>query len=164
MIADDGWSGSWATETGWKCTGGSITSVDIWTDICGDGIRFSSNSAYWDDGNMKSSDGCSRNWTIETGWKCTGGTITSSDNWTEICGDGIRFNSNSKYWDDGNLINGDGCTSACNIESGFTCTGGSATSKDIWTAGIIYYFSPSSISRLNIKSWYTRLSIIIFSI
>ena len=32
---------------------------------------------------------------------------------TEICGDGIRFNTNSTPWDDGNLINGDGCQGRC---------------------------------------------------
>lgn len=32
--------------------------------------------------------------------------------------------------DDGNLINGDGCDSNCNIEPGFNCSGGNATQKD----------------------------------
>ena len=32
---------------------------------------------------------------------------------TEICGDGIRFNTNTTYWDDGNLINEDGWQGRC---------------------------------------------------
>lgn len=45
----------------------------------------------------------------------------------EICGDGKRF---SLSCDDGNNINGDGCSSDCQIETGFTCNGGSPNSKD----------------------------------
>ena len=30
--------------------------------------------------------------------------------------------------DDGNLINGDGCSSTCQIETDYTCVGGSTTS------------------------------------
>ena len=33
--------------------------------------------------------------------------------------------------DDGNLINGDGCSNLCDIESGFICFGGSNHHKDI---------------------------------
>ena len=33
--------------------------------------------------------------------------------WTEIWGDGIRFNTNSNYCDDGDLVNGDGCQGWC---------------------------------------------------
>ncbi|CDW91263.1 fu domain containing protein [Stylonychia lemnae] len=40
----------------------------------------------------------------------------------EICGDG--FNYGSYQCDDGNLINGDGCSSICIIEQGFNCTTG----------------------------------------
>lgn len=33
--------------------------------------------------------------------------------------------------DDGNNINGDGCSNTCSIEAGWTCSGGSSNSKDI---------------------------------
>ena len=46
----------------------------------------------------------------------TGGSLSSQDNWQEICGDGIRINKRDIYWDDGNLINGDGWNSSCNVE------------------------------------------------
>lgn len=32
--------------------------------------------------------------------------------------------------DDGNLIDGDGCSSKCKVELAYTCKGGSLTSKD----------------------------------
>lgn len=33
--------------------------------------------------------------------------------------------------DDGNLINGDGCSDSCKIELGWKCSGGSTTTKDV---------------------------------
>ncbi|CDW89486.1 UNKNOWN [Stylonychia lemnae] len=47
----------------------------------------------------------------------------------EICGDG--FNYGSFQCDDGNSINGDGCSSACTIEKGFNCTTGSKFTPSI---------------------------------
>eukprot|EP00435_Cladocopium_sp_Y103_P068641 s1255_g31.t3 len=37
------------------------------------------------------------------------------------CGDGIRHIVAGEECDDGNIINGDGCTSDCRIETGYTC-------------------------------------------
>lgn len=39
----------------------------------------------------------------------------------EICGDGILFNLPC---DDGNLNNGDGCSSTCTVEKDYTCMNG----------------------------------------
>jgi cysteine-rich repeat protein len=49
---------------------------------------------------------------------------------SEICGDGKRF---ILQCDDGNTINGDGCSNTCTIESSWICSGGSSTSKDTCT-------------------------------
>ena len=130
-VSGDGWDSAWYTEVGWTCTGGSLTNKDTCSEICGDGIRFHSSSTYWDDGNTKNGDGCSSTCSIETGWTWSGGSSTSKDTWKEICGDGIRYNSNSSYWDDGNTNNGDGCTSSWSIESGWIWKGGSNSSVDI---------------------------------
>ena len=46
-----------------------------------------------------------------------------------VWGDGLR--SDSEVCDDGNTNNGDGWSSSWLIESGWTCAGGSSTSKDI---------------------------------
>lgn len=45
-----------------------------------------------DDGNNANGDGCSDVCTIETGWACAGGTVTTPDVCNEICGDGYRTN------------------------------------------------------------------------
>lgn len=44
-------------------------------------------------------------------------------NCSEICGDGILFDTikSGHQCDDGNLIDGDGCSSKCQIEKGFNC-------------------------------------------
>ena len=128
----DGWDSNWKVETGWIWSGGSVDSKDACSEDWGDGIRFNSNSTYWDDGNTHNDDGWSSTWAIETGWTCKGGSLTSKDTWTEICGDGKRFNSNSTYWDDGNTASEDGCSSTWSIESGWICSGGSSSSRDAW--------------------------------
>ena len=44
---------------------------------------------------------------------------STTGNCEDKCGDGIIITS---LCDDGNTFNGDGCSSVCNIESGWTCT------------------------------------------
>jgi cysteine-rich repeat protein len=46
----------------------------------------------------------------------------------EICGDG--YNMGIFQCDDGNLLSGDGCSSNCEIENGWECSGGSLISQD----------------------------------
>ena len=129
----DGWSSSWGTESGWNWSGGSTTSKDICVEIWGDGIRYNSITTYWDDGNLVNGDGCNSLCIKEIGWNWLGGSATSKDAWSEICGDSKRFNLLSSYWDDGNILNGDGCNSLWGIEVGWIWTGGSSTSKDSWS-------------------------------
>ena len=128
----DGCNSSCAIETGFSWAGGSATTKDICSEICGDGKRFSTSSTSWDDANTVNGDGWNSSWTIEVGWNWSGGTPTTKDTWTEVWGDGKRFNSILSYWDDGNTLNGDGCSSTCTIETGFTCTGGSSSAQDTW--------------------------------
>lgn len=45
----------------------------------------------------------------------------------ETCGDGKRY---TLECDDGNNVDGDGCSSDCKIEVGSTCVGGSPNSRD----------------------------------
>ena len=44
----------------------------------------------------------------------------------ELCGNGVR--SNNEECDDGNRVNGDGCSSLCMLELGYICRGGNTTS------------------------------------
>ena len=136
----DGWSSGCMIETGWLWSGGSATTKDSCTEIWGDGIRFNSNITYCDDGNNSNGDGCNSSWSIETGWICSGGTTSTKDVWTEIWGDGIRFNTNVTYCDDGNNVDGDGWNSSCSIEIGWKWAGGNTSTADkcteIWGDGI----------------------------
>lgn len=76
-------------------------------------------------------DGCDSTCTVETGWSCTTGNTTTASTCADICGDGITINLNdSSYCDDGNNVGGDGCSSTCTVERGYSCTGGSLSSAD----------------------------------
>ena len=46
----------------------------------------------------------------------------------EICGDGFLY---ILPCDDGNTLSGDGCSSTCEVETNYTCQGGSPTSASI---------------------------------
>lgn len=91
---------------------------------CGDGVRSGSElcSSMCDDGNLTSEDGCSAqclleycgDWVVQPGL----GEVcedAAGCNWDcrsiIVCGDGVR--DESEPCDDGNLVDGDGCSSAC---------------------------------------------------
>lgn len=48
------------------------------------------------------------------------------------CGDGIR--DDEEKCEDGNTANGDGCSSTCLVESGYSCSGGYFNGKDTCTS------------------------------
>ena len=48
---------------------------------------------------------------------------------TEICGDGLLMNTtSSSLCDDGNMVDGDGCSSTCKVEVKYRCENGSDSS------------------------------------
>ena len=53
---------------------------------------------------------------------------TGGSSCAEICGDGLHMGVLA--CDDGNTLDGDGCSSSCEIEPGFECSGGNITSPD----------------------------------
>ena len=109
-------------ETGFTCEEGWLTTTDVCTEICGDGLVFGNLPC--DDGNLASGDGCNSACQVEEGYSCTGGTPTTPDVCSDICGDGINVSGSSTYCDDGNLDDGDGCSSTCSIEDGYECIEG----------------------------------------
>jgi cysteine-rich repeat protein len=139
-IDGDGWSSTWAVESGWSCSGGDLLNPDIWIDIWGDGIVMAQATTYCDDGNSVIGDGWDSSWNIEVGWECTLGDHTTASVCTEIWGDGIVIINTPTNWDDNNLVNGDGCSDQCIVEEGWECTGGSPTNPDychvVWGDGI----------------------------
>jgi cysteine-rich repeat protein len=64
--------------------------------------------------------------------------LNSSSICDDICGDGIRI---YVQCDDGNLINGDGCSSTCYAEQDYTCTGGSWTTADVCSYSGPFYIT-----------------------
>ena len=93
-------------------------------------IQFYINNGWytWDDGNLKSGDGCSSTCVTEPGYRWDGGNNKHGDFWTELWGDGK--NAGLLPWDDANLMNGDGWNSTWYVETGYTWSGGSKTSRD----------------------------------
>ncbi len=47
-----------------------------------------------------------------------------------VCGDNVIFTGNGEVCDDGDTSNGDGCSSSCQIESGWTCMGEPSSCTD----------------------------------
>ena len=86
--------------------------------IWGDGVLISSDEGC-DDGNLYDGDGWTEECVVETGWDCTGGSMTSTDVWEEICQDGLVVGS--EKCDDKNAINGDGCDINCEVEPYWKC-------------------------------------------
>ena len=63
-----------------------------------------------------------------TGYYTIINPLTRQKECSEICGDGLNFGQYE--CDDGNLEDGDGCSSLCKIEEGFRCQGGGINSPD----------------------------------
>ena len=99
-INKDGWSSTCSSiESGWVWRGGTPISQDFWekwslgfvpnnttnpeycVEVWGDSRRVGKEK--WDDGNLLSGDGWSITWTIETGWRCSGGNVTNHDSWAK---------------------------------------------------------------------------------
>jgi cysteine-rich repeat protein len=84
-----------------------------------------------DDNNNDNNDGCNRLCMVELGWTCQGGSSTGPDTCTETCGDGRNYHSFANECDDGNTVDGDGCSSSCTVETGWTCIGGNMARPDV---------------------------------
>ena len=110
---------------GWECTGGTPTTPDVCTIVCGDGHWLHWEGEPCDDNNTASSDGCSSTCTSEYGYTVEelsvtiGPTTFNPSEHTIVCGD--RLQHASEECDDWNDESGDGCSSTCTIETGYTC-------------------------------------------
>jgi cysteine-rich repeat protein len=106
---------------------------------CGDGF-VNDPSEVCDDGNLNTGDGCDAACLLEVGEPCTGDTdcATNRCNMAAMpavcappvgCGNGTL--EAGEACDDGNNMNGDGCTSACEIEDGNPCTANAECSSGV---------------------------------
>ena len=116
----DGCTGTCVVERFYDCK--STGKQCVSTLVCGDGKVISPVEAC-DDGNTVSGDGCSIDCqTSEKGFTCptaqgVGGPCIPNPE--PICGNGdITY---GEFCDDGNTTSGDGCSSLCKAESGYTC-------------------------------------------
>lgn len=138
-VSGDGCSSLCVWEAGYSCGSGTMARFDWCFPICGDGLRVD-----WevcDDGNLYNGDGCDNTCGTETYFTCTGGSSTTEDTCVETCGDGYNLDcSNNAHpavcneCDDSNLFDGDGCSSTCTYEFGWTCTragGAGSTDRDV---------------------------------
>ena len=105
-------------ELGWDC---SETEPYLCVTVCGDGIVAGAETC--DDENGVDGDGCTANCTIEEGYACEGSPSVCTEAAVEapVCGDGIV--TEDEACDDGNTVDGDGCTANCTIEEGYACEG-----------------------------------------
>jgi cysteine-rich repeat protein len=107
----------------WMGTGGA------WSEpsVCGDGWPEGYETC--DDGNAESADGCSADCQVELGWACPEFGMPCHE---VVCGDGqadwYEVETEDGYidyayeeCDDGNTVDGDGCTSECTAEVGYYC-------------------------------------------
>jgi fibro-slime domain-containing protein len=126
----DGCSSTCQIEPGWSCIGSPSVCTKT---VCGNGIVETGEAC--DCGTNPTSlptgctgpnglfngdgTGCSKTCTKEPICRGTNGTGTTHA-CTPTCGNGSL--ESGEECDDGNLVNGDGCSSTCQIEPGFTCT------------------------------------------
>ena len=128
----DGCSGTCTIEPGWACPVPGKPCVQIW--VCGNGHIDPGEQC--DDGNTMSGDGCSSTCQVEPGYVCpnhngVGGACVKLP--APVCGDGML--EGTEQCDDGNTTSGDGCSSTCQLEPGFTCPTPGAPCKRIEFCG-----------------------------
>jgi fibro-slime domain-containing protein len=120
----DGCSGACTLESGYACPTAGQLCTHIW--VCGNG-RVDPGEVC-DDGNTVPGDGCSADCTtIEPGWTCRQGADAGSTDAgstctmvpANTCGD--RVIGPRESCDDGNMTAGDGCSTSCIVEQGWTC-------------------------------------------
>jgi fibro-slime domain-containing protein len=121
--------------SGWACEPQGGRSV-CHLAVCGDGVTEGNETC--DDGHLTATgndlvgDGCGPNCMIEP--RCNVGEPCRSS-----CGDGIRLASDvNEQCDDGNLRNGDGCSSTCEKEAGFYCRDVSTTLPETFPLTVVY--------------------------
>jgi cysteine-rich repeat protein len=94
---------------------------------CGDSVIQQGEGC--DDGNSASGDGCSADCKVEAGWTCDPSKAEDAANVVgpstcdevDTCGNGAI--EGDEACDDGNSAGADGCSAACEVESGWVCAG-----------------------------------------
>ena len=98
-----------SVKPGWACDTKSCHQT-----ICGDGKVEGTEGCDPLPKNNDLGDGCTPTCLAEPTCPAAGGSCTTK------CGDGLILGT--EQCDDGNAVSGDGCSSTCQVEAGFTCT------------------------------------------
>ena len=90
---------------------------------CGNGVFEPLQNEVCDDGNTVNGDGCNYFCQIEFGWVCSDNKkcVNTQDQPKVLCGNGNVDAAYGEDCDDGNTLNGDGCSNACKVENGWDC-------------------------------------------
>jgi fibro-slime domain-containing protein len=112
----DGCSATCLAEPGFSCPAGGGACVRL----CGNSKLDSGENC--DDGNFLAGDGCSSTCQREADYTCS--TVGQPCLYTPppppaVCGNGTK--EGTEGCDDGNATGGDGCSSTCKLEAGWTC-------------------------------------------
>lgn len=117
---DDGCNAACIAELGYACAG----SPSVCAPVCGDGIVIHGEAC--DDGNTVTEASCATYGDTYC-WVCNADCSEELRLEGSVCGDGVV--DAAEECDDGYVTSGDGCSSACRVESGFTCVTGSSGSS-----------------------------------
>ena len=118
---------------GYVCVNNEAGTTISCSATCGNGVVGIDEKC--DDGNTSDGDGCSSSCIIEEGYACESSVITLNNFksiCSPICGDGKI--TGTEDCDDKNTNAGDGCSSDCKFELGYTCSGvPSVCTRDVCT-------------------------------
>ena len=118
----DGCSSVCGVEPGFQCAGTPSLCTPLGAPLCGNGTVETGEAC--DDGNNTDGDGCTASCAVAPGFQCNGSPsacFPTGDGGPVLCGNGIVQTGES--CDDKNTTNGDGCSSNCASEPGYSCTG-----------------------------------------
>ena len=121
---NDGCDSTCNVESEYTWDSNSPTACQLW----GNGLV--TGTEEWDDTNDYTGDGCSNDCMIEIGWTWsdTDSNINTPLECTRTWGNGQI--ENNEQCDDGNNFDYDGWDYQCNVEIGYTCTGGTSSTPD----------------------------------
>lgn len=126
-VNGDGCSSVCQVESSYTCTDATAAAASICTkrppiNKCGNGLPDAGEQC--DDKNNNNLDGCSSNCLTEPGYTCTAASFNTPSVCNRVplnkCGNGLS--DPTEQCDDKNNNNGDGCSSTCQTEPGYTCT------------------------------------------
>lgn len=135
----DGCSSVCIIENGYACVEDIDNKSTCSAAWCGDGVAVGAEEC--DDWGNADGDGCSSTCKQEPGYRCVRTDAQSIhciiESSLSLCGNGIKGDQANEGCDDGNTRDGDGCSSFCQLEEGYTCTGAPSTCNTVCGDGII---------------------------